>query len=373
LSDINTKRKNRVRSENGRNIGNRGRSQERIVKEAAMAVSVREETGTVRESPILWAAVTTLTDFIRTQEGLPGKEQDVPRDVLLAVTRLTAFLNKADLEPQQEEDIASMEAVIQFTRRRQQAEVTRTTQPTTTVKTQSPILPTRRPTASNQDLRPVSKSTTIHSSSVTTESALATRDPPPVTIRAPLDTIRRLLATTKFPPLTTSLSLATTHPPSTQPHRRRTTTKRSFTRPPPPSYFTETVPEQLSDPATTTPEQTFTDTIQDQEEERRKFFAEKYLESDLIRGQNGKGEQRETPRSSFVEEDEYSGVYKSPNVEFKFKFNTDTGVFSANTDLLVNINKLKERKRRPVVSEIPEIPPSVSQANRPFKIYTLPT
>merc|ERR1719234_1079343 len=89
-----------------------------------------EEAGNVRSSPIVWAAVMTLSDFLATQER---SAEVVPSDVLEAIRRLTLFIREE--EPvREEEELKSMQAITQFTRRRQQEEDTvrqQITRPTT--------------------------------------------------------------------------------------------------------------------------------------------------------------------------------------------------------------------------------------------------
>ena len=103
---------------------------------------------------------------------------------------------------------------------------------------------------------------------------------------------------------------------------------------------------------------------QQTEEEDRDFFAQKYLESDLIR-RNNKAEEEEVPDYPEYAADyaDYSD-YSPPSVRFKFKFNTATGVFSANTDLQSKIAEAPGRSSKP---------PSAPPQNNRFKIYTLPT
>jgi len=56
--------------------------------------------------------------------------------------------------------------------------------------------------------------------------------------------------------------------------------------------------------------------------------------------------------------------YSPPSVKFKFKFNTETGVFSANTDLQLKIADAQGKSSKP---------PTAPLQNNRFKIYTLPT
>merc|ERR1719430_2125997 len=92
-----------------------------VLEEAAKAVKDREDSGTVKNSPLLWAAVDTLADFIQTQTNISEEKPDVPRDVLRAVMKLTLFLTKDGTQNnlKQEEELANMDAIKQFTKRRQ--------------------------------------------------------------------------------------------------------------------------------------------------------------------------------------------------------------------------------------------------------------
>ena len=92
-------------------------------------------------------------------------------------------------------------------------------------------------------------------------------------------------------------------------------------------------------------------------EEDNQFFSQKYLESDLIRSEN-----------------EYEDYPSGPRVEFRFKFNSDTGVFSANTDLKLKVTKSRgiddsggrtSQGRAPSPRPLPQ--------EKGFRIYTLPT
>ena len=106
--------------------------------------------------------------------------------------------------------------------------------------------------------------------------------------------------------------------------------------------------------------------LRDQGRSRNKekeSFSDKYIESDLIRDLDYKiAEEEET---FFAEKYLASDLIpelenQEPRIEFKFKFDSDTGVFSANTDIQL-------RPREPEARPVP--PPR----NNGFKIYTLPT
>ena len=92
-------------------------------------------------------------------------------------------------------------------------------------------------------------------------------------------------------------------------------------------------------------------------EDDNKFFSQKYLESDLIRL-----------------DDEYEDYPSGPRVEFRFKFNSDTGVFSANTDLQLKVTKsqgINDPGGR--TTQLRASSPPLRPQEEGFRIYTLPT
>ena len=304
------------------------KSQRRVVEEATKAVQRKEKTGNVRSSPIVWAAVMTLSEFLASQER---STEAVPTDVLEAIRRLTLFIREE--EPvREEEELKSMQAITQFTRRRQQEENTERQQ-TTRLAT--------RPTS-----RPTTRSTTRFTTrSTTTPTTRPFRRP----------TTRQSFRFTESPSTTRQTTTRSTSIPRRGPFLpTRKSAQEKFTRPPPPSYLTDKPP--IAD------ETREKENRRKEEEEERNFFAQKYLESDLIRQSGQEEEKEEVDYSDYPEYPDYPD-YSPPSVKFKFKFNTETGVFSANTDLQLKIADAQGKSSKP---------PAPVQNNR-FQIYTLPT
>ena len=306
--------------------GREEENQKKIVEEAAKAVRTREESGTVKSSPVVWAAVTTLADFLTTLKDVG--DSSVPVDVLAAIKRLTVFIKEE--HDMKEGELESMVAVSQFTKRRLGEEDRK---PFTRPSTQRPTTTTRRTTQSTR------RSTNRTTRRPTTRpSFLPTRKP----------TRRTTRRTTR------------------KPKSVRPLTQKSFTRPPPPAYFTERplVPTKRTyssiergGPVVDVVGSDVT------EEERTNFFSEKYLESDMIR----------RPDEKYSDYPDYPD-YSAPRVKFKFKFNTETGIFSANTDLEVRIGETQGRGRSPGPPRpAPPPTPMMEILKDRFQIFTLPT
>ena len=350
LSDVNNRRRKLARDRN-RDDERRSRdreqgrsrqedrvseSQAKVVEEATKAVLQKEEAGNVRSSPIVWAAVMTLSEFLAAQET---SSELVPTDVLQAIQRLTLFI-RDEAPVKEEEELKSMQAITKFTQRRQHEVDTRVKQLTR---------PTSRTTS-----RPTTRSTTRTTSRTSTRS---TRRPTTSSFRRPTTTRSLRLNPSPAPTRQTQKETTTKSaivPPrrSFSPTRKPAVKKEEFTRPPPPAYLKErpTLPEDRGGQQT--------------EEEDRNFYAQKYLESDLIRRNNKAEEEEVLDYPEYAADYADYSDYSPPSVRFKFKFNTATGVFSANTDLQPKIAEAPGRSSKP---------PSAPPQNNRFKIYTLPT
>ena len=351
LSDVNNRRRKLARERN-RDDERRSRdreqgrsrqedrvseSQAKVVEEATKAVLQKEEAGNVRSSPIVWAAVMTLSEFLAAQET---SSEVVPTDVLQAIQRLTLFI-RDEAPVKEEEELKSMQAITKFTQRRQQEVDTKVKQLT-------------RPT-SRTTTRPTTHSTTRTTTRTSTRS---TRIPTTSSFRRPTTTrsfrFNPSPAPTRQTQKETTTKSAIVVPPRRpfSPTRKPAVKKEEFTRPPPPAYLKErpTLPEDGGG--------------QQREEEDRDFFAQKYLESDLIRRNNKAEEEDVSDYPEYTADYADYSDYSPPSVRFKFKFNTATGVFSANTDLQPKIAEAPGRSSKP---------PSAPPQNNRFKIYTLPT
>ena len=67
-------------------------SQERVVDEALKAVLGRAVQGNIQDSPLVWAAIGAIYEFVEMQEKT--KNEQVPSQILSALGQLTKFLNK---------------------------------------------------------------------------------------------------------------------------------------------------------------------------------------------------------------------------------------------------------------------------------------
>ena len=69
----------------------RQEDQEEIIDAAIQAVLARAVSGQVRDNPLVWAAISSIYQFVDMQEQLANTK--VPREILISLTHLTKFLS----------------------------------------------------------------------------------------------------------------------------------------------------------------------------------------------------------------------------------------------------------------------------------------
>ena len=69
----------------------RQEDQEEIIDAAIQAVLARAVSGQVRDNPLVWAAISSIYQFVDMQEQLSNTK--VPREILISLTHLTKFLS----------------------------------------------------------------------------------------------------------------------------------------------------------------------------------------------------------------------------------------------------------------------------------------
>jgi len=69
--------------------------EEVVVDNAVKAILDRAAAGSVKDSPIVWAAIKTIYNFIDAQKK-SDKKENTPQNILMAITQLTEFLQKGE-------------------------------------------------------------------------------------------------------------------------------------------------------------------------------------------------------------------------------------------------------------------------------------